>query len=149
MTAESDNPRQHWLGVLARTGRDALEQALARITPPPHELVRSPENGMVMLRGRIGGSGDPFHFGEATMTRCAARIGEHLGIGYVLGRDRRQAELVAVFDALLQDAQRRPMLLREVVEPLAREQARRREERSRAVASSRVEFFTMVRGEAA
>ncbi len=141
--------RRHWLAVLARSRRDALEQALAQQGAPRHETVRPPECGMVMLRGRIGGTGDAFNLGEATVTRCAARIGAHLGIGYVLGRDRRQAELVALFDALLQDKVRRPRLLCELIAPLEREQAARREARSREAASSRVEFFTMVRGEAA
>jgi alpha-D-ribose 1-methylphosphonate 5-triphosphate synthase subunit PhnG len=71
-----------------------------------------------------------------------------LGVGYVLGRDRRQAELVAWFDALLQDPARQPALLADVVAPLADEQAAALAQRSRAAAASRVEFFTMVRGEA-
>ena len=100
---------------------------------------------MVMLRGRVGGTGDPFNVGEATVTRSALRVGERLGIGYVLGRDKRRAELVALFDALLQDSKRRPALLREVVQPLAREQIEARARRAAEVAGSRVEFFTMVR----
>jgi len=151
MTADA-NPtqtRQRWLAVLARAGREPLERAFATLAAPRHQLMRAPECGMVMLRGRVGGTGDAFNLGEATVTRCAARIGEHLGVGYVLGRDRRQAELVAVLDALLQDPRRQPALLRELVEPLAREQAQARAQRSREAAASRVEFFTMVRGEVA
>lgn len=151
MTGEESNPsaRQRWLAVLARAGRDALEGALARAAAPQHELVRAAECGMVMLRGRTGGTGEAFNLGEATVTRCAARIGPHLGVGYVLGRDRRRAELVAVLDALLQDPQRQSALLRELVDPLAQEHAQARAQRSSAAAASRVEFFTMVRGEAA
>lgn len=147
MTEESaaDDLRQRWLAILARAGRAPLEQSLARIDVPPHSLVRMPECGMVMLRGRVGGTGDAFNLGEATVTRCAARVGEHLGIGYVLGRDRRQAELVAVLDALLQDTARRATVMREVVEPLAQAQQAARDARSREAAASRVEFFTMVR----
>lgn len=151
MTEDSSlsGERRRWLAVLARARAERLELAAAAAGAPHHELVRAPESGMVMLRGRVGGTGDPFNVGEATVTRCAVRVGACLGVGYVLGRERRRAELVALFDALLQDPQRREGLLRAVVEPLAREQAQRREERSREVAASRVEFFTMVRGEAA
>lgn len=152
MTEEafSHGGRRRWLGVLARAGTARLEQAVARSAPAAgHALVRAPECGMVMLRGRVGGTGDAFNLGEATVTRCAVRLGERLGVGYVLGRDRRRAELVALLDALLQDDARRDELLREVVEPLAREQADAAAARSREVAASRVEFFTMVRGEAA
>lgn len=146
--AASVRARQRWLAVLVRAPRARLEEELQKIAPPHHELVRAPESGMVMLRGRVGGTGDAFNVGEATVTRCAARVGEYLGIGYLLGRDRRHAELVAVLDGLLQDPQRRPALLPAVVEPLEREQAAARAARSREVAASRVEFFTMVRGEA-
>lgn len=104
---------------------------------------------MAMLRGRVGGTGDAFNLGEATVTRCAVRVGEHLGVGYMLGRDRRKAELIALFDAMLQDAGRQPTLMRELVDPLRQAQAAQRDARSRAAAASRVEFFTMVRGEAA
>lgn len=149
MTALTDPAaRRHWLAVLARAQRGELEQAVARAAPPRHELVRAPECGMVMVRGRTGGTGQPFNLGEATVTRCAARIGEHLGVGYLLGRDHRRAECIALLDALLQDPARRSALLREVVEPLAQAQARERAARSREAAASRVEFFTLVRGEA-
>lgn len=145
-----DTQRRRWLAVLARAPRPSLEHAAARLHPAPaRELVRASECGMVMLRGRAGGTGDPFNLGEATVTRCAMRVGDALGVGYVLGRDRVHAELVALFDALLQDPARRSALLDGVVEPLAQEQAQARASRSRAAAASRVEFFTMVRGETA
>ncbi len=150
MTAEAFPPsrRQRWLAVLARAPREQLEQAVSQAEAAQHELVRPPECGMVMLRGRVGGTGDAFNLGEATVTRCAVRVGEQLGVGYVLGRDRRRAQLVAFLDALLQDAGRTEALQRDVVDPLAREQAEAHARRSREVAGSRVEFFTMVRGEA-
>jgi alpha-D-ribose 1-methylphosphonate 5-triphosphate synthase subunit PhnG len=140
--------RQRWLAVLARAPREALEQGVASAAAPPHELVRPPECGMVMLRGRTGGTGDAFNLGEATVTRCAARVGDYLGVGYLLGRDQRRAQCIALLDALLQDPARRAALLRDVVEPLARAQAGERQGRSSEAAASRVEFFTMVRGEA-
>lgn len=129
--------------MLARSRREQLQQALVRL--PEHTLVRPPEIGMVMLRGRIGGTGGQFNLGEATVTRCAVRVGDRLGVGYILGRDREHAQLVALLDAMLQDVQQQATLLREVIEPLARTQAQARETRSREVAASRVEFFTMVR----
>lgn len=145
-----DIQRRRWLAVLARAPRSVLERAASRLNPPPPaQAVRSPEAGMVMLRGRVGGTGDAFNLGEATVTRCAVRVGEALGVGYVLGRDRRHAELVALFDALLQDPEHRTPLLQMLVEPLAQEQADAREQRSKAAAASKVEFFTMVRGETA
>lgn len=147
---ELDNaPRRRWLGVLARAKPLELEQALALVGQlPPIEQVRPAESGMVMLRGRVGGTGDAFNLGEASVTRCALRVGcGALGVGYALGRDKRKAELIAVFDALLQDGARRDQVLGAVVDPLAERQLAQRDAASRSAAASKVEFFTMVRGE--
>jgi alpha-D-ribose 1-methylphosphonate 5-triphosphate synthase subunit PhnG len=142
--------RKNWLAVLARADRADLERAAASLNEvKPWQAIRPPESGMVMLRGRVGGTGDAFNIGEATVTRCAVRLGSGpLGVGYTLGRDRRKTELVALFDALLQDDTHRSWLLKDVVEPLALQQAAARTAASRAAAASKVEFFTMVRGEA-
>ncbi len=146
---ENQAARQRWLSVLSRAGRVELEQALTGLSNlPAIEHVRPPEPGMVMLRGRVGGTGDAFNLGEATVTRCALRVGSGaLGVGYTLGRDRRKAELVALFDALLQDETRQASLQRELIGPMQQRQAAQREAASRAAATSKVEFFTFVRGE--
>ena len=142
--------RKRWLAVLARASRPELEAACqlqGELPAPDH--VRPAEPGMVMLRGRIGGTGDAFNLGEASVTRCALRMGAGaMGVGYTLGRDRRKAELIAIFDALLQDPVRNASIMRELVEPLAGQQAAQREATSRAAAASKVEFFTFVRGQA-
>lgn len=141
--------RRDWLSVLARASTEELEACVGRAAPlPPMETIRQPEVGMVMLRGRVGGTGDAFNLAEASLTRCAVRLDGILGVGYVLGRDRRKAELTALIDALLQDEQRGPAWMRDLIDPLRERQAREREAASRAAASSRVDFFTMVRGEA-
>jgi alpha-D-ribose 1-methylphosphonate 5-triphosphate synthase subunit PhnG len=140
--------RRQWLAVLAR----ADTQQLAELLPPAlatPQFIRAAEVGMVMLRGRAGGSGEAFNLGEASVTRCALRFGSGpLGVGYTLGRDRPKAELIATFDALLQDPLHHAQLFVTVIEPLAASQAQAREAASRAAAESRVEFFTFVRGEA-
>lgn len=142
--------RRDWLAVLARASTEALEACYRQAAPwPAVECVRVPEVGMVMLRGRVGGTGEPFNLGEASLTRCAIRLaGGTLGVGYALGRDRRKAELVALFDALLQDEAARANWMAQVVQPLRDQQARRRNAASCATATSRVDFFTLVRGEA-
>jgi alpha-D-ribose 1-methylphosphonate 5-triphosphate synthase subunit PhnG len=69
-------------------------------------------------------------------------------VSYALGRDKRRAELAAGFDALLQDPRYGEELQRSLIAPLALAQAQARQRRQRDVAASKVEFFTMVRGEA-
>jgi alpha-D-ribose 1-methylphosphonate 5-triphosphate synthase subunit PhnG len=140
--------RRRWLGVLAKADTKRLEAHWANIGRPAITVLRQPETGLVMARGRAGGTGQRFNLGEITVTRCAAQSADgHVGHGYVAGRDKRKAELVASFDALLQAPDRRAALLARVVEPLAAAQAETRAAQARKAAATRVEFFTMVRGD--
>jgi alpha-D-ribose 1-methylphosphonate 5-triphosphate synthase subunit PhnG len=147
----SNNPaRAAWMAVLARASLAQLQAYLPRTEGlPALQQVRPPEVGMVMLRGRVGGTGNPFNLGEASVVRCAVRLGTGpLGVSYALGRDKRRAELAALFDALLQDPQHHDDLQRALIAPLALAQAQTRAQRQHDVADSKVEFFTFVRGEA-
>lgn len=140
--------RQAWLRVLALAPAEALERAWQGLPErPAHAVLRAPEVGSALVRGRAGGRGAPFNLGEMTVTRCAVTVGRHTGIGYVAGRHRRKAELVALFDALLQDDARRPALQSAVLAPLAEAHAATVATRSSKAAASRVDFFTLVRGE--
>jgi alpha-D-ribose 1-methylphosphonate 5-triphosphate synthase subunit PhnG len=142
--------RQAWLAVLARATLAQLQaQVPATHTLPPLQSVRAPEVGMVMLRARVGGTGNPFNLGEASVVRCAVRLGDGpLGVAYVLGRDKRRAELAALFDALLQDPRYHDDLQCSLIAPLAQAQAQARAQKQSDAATSKVEFFTFVRGEA-
>ena len=146
---ESVSERQGWLSLLARASVAELEQTLLRLSPQPrYEFLRRAEPGMVMLRARMGGTGDPFNLGETSVTRCSVRLsGGCVGTGYVLGRERRKAELVAVFDALMQDPEHRPRLESSLLDPLRSRLSRQRRDKAVASGSTKVEFFTMVRGE--
>jgi alpha-D-ribose 1-methylphosphonate 5-triphosphate synthase subunit PhnG len=140
--------RQGWLAVLARAATGELEAHWAATDQPTITVLRQPEIGLVMARGRAGGTGQRFNLGEITVTRCSVRTAEgQIGHGYVSGRDKRRAELVASFDALLQAPLRHAGLMSRVVEPLARTQAAARAATAAKAAATRVEFFTMVRGE--
>jgi len=149
--------RRAWMAVLARTPRDdleaALERALRDIPAPPYDWLRPPEIGLAMVRGRIGGSGDPFNLGEATVTRATLRLrapagaDATVGVACHLGRDRRRAELAALADALLQMPEHHAVLHKQLIEPLAAQQAVKRAGRQQDAAATRVEFFTMVRGD--
>lgn len=146
--------RRRWMSVLAKAEPGEIEAAWAHLADKPdYAWLRRPEAGMVMVRARAGGSGAQFNLGQMTVTRCALRLasGEAgtgcVGLGYVQGRSKRHAELAAAFDALLQDESRRSALERAVIAPLEAAQAGRREARSRKAASTKVNFFTLVRGE--
>lgn len=97
---------------------------------------------------RAGGTGRRFNMGEMTVTRCVVRLDSGtIGHAYVAGRDTRHAELAAVFDALMQQPARRDDLRHSVLDPLIAQQAVRRERIARRTAATKVDFFTMVRGE--
>lgn len=144
--------RQRWMGALGTAPPErlrALWDALWTHEPAPtYTVLRPAEQGMIMAQGRMGGSGAPFNMGEMTMTRCSVRLGDGtVGHAFRAGRDRDAAEISAVLDALLQSPDRAERLEAAVIAPLVRERDARRAERARKVAATRVEFFTMVRGE--
>lgn len=145
--------RRCWMSVLARASAAELEQAIAALRDkigalPAYRLIRRPEVGMTMVRARAGGTGRAFNFGEMTVTRCTLRTDDDLvGTSYVAGRSQRHAELAALFDALLQDPARRPQIMALVIDSLARAQDLRRNRRVERSAPTRVDFFTVVRGE--
>jgi alpha-D-ribose 1-methylphosphonate 5-triphosphate synthase subunit PhnG len=146
--------RQRWLAVLAKAPLASLEAAWEALTDKPrYRTVRRGETGLVMVRGRIGGTGQPFNFGEMTMTRAAVQLLDaagavtQTGFGHVAGRSVRKAELVALFDALLQAPARHGEIADAVVKPLAAQQQAAKAAQAAKVAASRVDFFTMVRGE--
>ena len=112
------------------------------------ELLRGPETGLVTVRGRIGGGGAPFNVGEATVTRATVRLPSgQVGHSYMLGRDRKKARLAAIADALWQDPAQRQTVETGLVAPLRAAQSEAREKRRVETAATKVDFFTMVRGE--
>ena len=141
--------RRDWMSLLAKAERSALEAAWTGLADKPDwQWLRKPETGLVMVRGRAGGTGAAFNLGEMTVTRCALRTDAgHSGHAYVAGRDREHARLAALFDALLQDEARRSALTEAVLTPIAEAHAAGRRQRDAETAATKVEFFTMVRGE--
>jgi len=140
--------RGEWMGILALTPREELEDAFAAYAARlSYEWLRAPETGLVMVRGRAGGTGNPFNLGEMTVTRCALRLPDGtVGQGYVQGRDKRQAELAALFDALLQGEARKGSVRSPLIHRLAKAQAERRARAGRKAAATRVEFVAVAQG---
>ena len=140
--------RQKWLSVLARSDRAAIESLAADQNLPEVETLRPAEIGLVMVRGRAGGNGQRFNLGEMPVTRCSVRSAAGLvGHGYVQGRDKVHAELAATLDAALQEPGRRAALTEAVIEPLASALAEQKNAIESKAAATKVDFFTMVRGE--
>jgi alpha-D-ribose 1-methylphosphonate 5-triphosphate synthase subunit PhnG len=137
--------RPEWMAVLARATADEMQAQLATLPPlPAHRVIRGPEIGLTMLRGRAGGDGAAFNLGEATLTRCSVTIeGGTLGHCWRLGRDRRSAELAALLDACLQQPERQEVLLAELVTPLRQRQQEAAALTARRAAATEVRFATL------
>lgn len=137
------------MGLLACAEAAELDRFWAEYDPKPnYDMLRQPETGLVMVRGRAGGTGQRFNMGEMTMTRCSVSVGDDtVGHAFVAGCDARHAELAALFDALLQTDEHHAHLREFLIGPL--ETRRQREARHSAAATqaTKVEFFTLVRGE--
>jgi alpha-D-ribose 1-methylphosphonate 5-triphosphate synthase subunit PhnG len=137
------------MGVCVRATEDELASALASLGAlPPAEELRAPETGLVMVRGRIGGTGSPFNLGEVTVTRAAVRLANGCtGVSYLLGRSHRRARLAALLDALAQDAANHARLEASLLQPVRARIAAEDAGVRAAVAATKVDFFTLVRGE--
>ena len=144
----SQNARKAWLSALATAPADHLQDLWNSAgLEPEFEWLRAPESGAVMVRGRTGGTGAPFNLGEMTVTRCSLTLsGGAVGHAYVQGRSKAQAEAAALIDALMQ-TDRAAALQRDVLDPLAALEAEARHQRASKAAATKVDFFTMARGE--
>ncbi|MGQ4878287.1 phosphonate C-P lyase system protein PhnG [Billgrantia sp. LNSP4103-1] len=140
--------------VLALSPREQIETRWATLgIRVAHSCIRGPETGMAMLRGRMGGTGRAFNLGEMTLTRASVALDAEspaagaLGHGWVRGRDHRHAELIALVDACAQYEAWARRIDSELIAPLEEALEARRAEAARETAATRVDFFTLVRGE--
>ncbi len=134
--------------VLAHSDATEISGRLAALAVPEHQDLREPEDGLVMLRGRIGGDGAPFNLGEATVSRAAVRLATgEIGFGYTLGRDGAKARMIALCDAMVQSEQFADEVETKVIAPLRAAMVAMRNRNAAETAATRVDFYTLVRGE--
>ena len=148
MEAVQKTERQGWISTLAKADAAHLLDEWNRVQGherPTYEMLRPPEIGLVMVRGRAGGVGDRFNLGEMTVTRCAVRLSSgETGISYRSGRDKLAAEVAAILDGMLQ----RPgscATAQAIVGRIAQTLASERAEQARRSGATKVQFFTMTR----
>lgn len=141
--------RQRLMRICGQATEAELERAISQCSDVPEaEDVRIAEEGLVMIRGRIGGAGVPFNLGEATVTRAVVQLsGGPLGYAYLLGRVPGKARLAAIIDALGQSAQWRGRLEDTLVQPVTERHEAEKKKAREETEATRVNFFTLVRGE--
>lgn len=150
MHAQEDSAlRKSRMAVLARSSASRLRELWDILDlAPPYRTLRGPECGLITLRGRVGGSGEPFNFGEATVTRASVRLDDgSVGHAVALGRDMDKARIAALVDAVCRTPETAALVDTRLVAPLRQELDAADETRRQETAATRVDFFTMVRGE--
>lgn len=147
--ADVPSRRQNLMRLLALAEPSHVETLYNEFADRPDwHFVRRPETGLVMVQGRIGGGGAPFNVGEMSVSRASVRLeGGEVGHAYIKGRNHRHTAIAAFFDALFQAAPYKSRLDAEIVAPLTRALAERDERQDRQAAATKVDFFTMARGE--
>ena len=141
--------RRAAMATLAHAEADELRRLWRESSLPVEaQLLRGPETGLVTLRGRIGGGGAPFNVGEATVTRATVRLPDGtVGHAYALGRDKDKARLSATADALWQLPALRAEVEAKLLAPRRATAAAADQKRRAETAATKVDFFTLVRGE--
>jgi alpha-D-ribose 1-methylphosphonate 5-triphosphate synthase subunit PhnG len=141
--------RRRCAGLLAGATLDELHTAWNTLADKPEaKPVRGPETGLVMIRGRIGGGGSPFNLGEATVTRATVVLASGtVGHAQALGTNKDKARLAAIFDALWQEEASRDVVESALLSPIETRLAAEDKAKAEETAATRVDFFTMVRGD--
>jgi alpha-D-ribose 1-methylphosphonate 5-triphosphate synthase subunit PhnG len=140
--------RRAMMATLADADLRELQDGLAAIGAVEMTEMRPAETGLVMLRGRIGGDGAAFNLGEAPVTRAAVRLATgETGFSYILGCDKEKARAAALCDALWQSPRHRDAVDRLILMPVRERCAGARLRVREEAAATRVDFFTLVRGD--
>jgi len=146
--------RQQLLSVLSVSELSAIQsywQALS--ISPRYSLLKAPEVGMTMVRAKTGGTGQAFNMGEMTVTRTVIRLNDInaqndvIGFGYTAGRNTQKSELIAVIDACFQLSEYAASITKLLLQPLQQLRQQQKNQQTAQVSATKVNFFTMVRGE--
>lgn len=142
--------RRRAMGALACMAPALLAEryGILAATLPTAAPVRGPEVGLVMLRGRTGGGGAAFNLGEASVVRATVRLASgEVGHAVVLGRDADHARRAAHLDAAWQRPEWRARIEAIIIAPGLAAEAAHDIRRAEETEATRVDFFTLVRGE--
>ena len=140
--------RKSWMSLLATSNKNDLlnlwEQKKINIR---YEWLRTPEIGSIMAQGRMGVTGDKFNIGEVTITRCSLKLNcGTVGHSYVQGRSKKKAEISALCDALMQTEMSNE-INKSIIIPLEKIKKNNKDKILSKAEATKVDFFTLVRGE--
>lgn len=149
--------RPQWMRLLALAPEGTLRDLLQPLAQAvSYTFLRRPEAGLLMVEGKTDGT--RFNLGEMFVTRCAvslshppAQAGEPgrpvQGYAWICGNRPRHAELAALGDALMQLPGYATRLRADLFDHLRDLEKQEAAEGERQIAPTRVNFFTLARGE--
>lgn len=142
--------RKAWLELLCTSHPENLKNLMDPIAQPAFQWLRKPQIGLYMVRGRMGGDGNPFNLGEVSVTRCVLRVDSGgtdgiVGLGYTLGRKPAHAALCAMADAMLQNADTASTIRNQVLAPLELGRTKAAQQAHAHAQATRVEFYSVAR----
>ena len=140
--------RKSWMSLLATSNQSDLlnlwEQKKIKVN---YVWLRTPEIGSIMAQGRMGVTGDKFNIGEVTITRCSLKLNcGTIGHSYVQGRSKKKAEISALCDALMQTKMSKE-INKNIIIPLEKIKKDNKDKILSKAEATKVDFFTLVRGE--
>ena len=140
--------RKSWMSLLATSSQSDLlnlwEQKKIKVN---YVWLRTPEIGSIMAQGRMGVTGDKFNIGEVTITRCSLKLNcGTIGHSYVQGRSKKKAEISALCDALMQTKMSKE-INKNIIIPLEKIKKDNKDKILSKAEATKVNFFTLVRGE--
>ena len=145
----TEKDRKTWIALLGNADPmdlEAARKALGDEVDITH--VVKPETGMIMIQAKADGSNSRFNLGEITVSRCVLEVKKiYMGTSWVMGSDLRHAELAALFDGMLQDPATHEKLAETLIKELKIKQTAKNERLAQDASDTRVEFFTLKRGE--
>jgi alpha-D-ribose 1-methylphosphonate 5-triphosphate synthase subunit PhnG len=144
-----EQKRKSALSVLSKSSLDSIvEQWSALGINPAFNFLKTPEVGMVMVRGQAGGDGQTFNVGEMTVTRCVVQLhSKEIGYGYTAGRNIDKSKIIALIDACFQVSIFEKNIEDRIINPLRVSIEEKQEHQKNKIETSTVDFFTMIRGE--
>ncbi|MDR2366901.1 MAG: phosphonate C-P lyase system protein PhnG [Deltaproteobacteria bacterium] len=139
--------RQRIMRALALSRENTLIELMGSLGDiPPFEYLRRPQKGLIMVKARADAKNQAFNLGEALATRCSVNLNGKAGHAYVLGDEPEKCLAAALADALAQDERFRPEIER-IALCLEADMARARALEVQKTQKTKVDFFTLVRGE--
>ena len=151
---QNNQQRRQWMSLLARSSVEQLEASLLPHLELPHQMLKEPQTGLLMVQGRMGATGQRFNMGEMTVCRCVLQVSIpaqtqtsriQVGVAYIKGSQKRHAFLAAFADALLQDPEYFPILQKDILMPILELLNHHSQTKMNQTLSSKVEFFTVAR----